>query len=795
MIEITNHIKKEWEKIKNYEIFNSFDDFLELFLVNPSGSCFKKYTTYPWSKENFFFGTYDELLDYYKTSTEIPFYLKKYIGKKFGQLEILHFFYKIVNKQKKLYAECHCDCGNSCEKEFKKIIEGKIKTCGNHTKKHDHLLLSSYPKIVKEHWDYDKNTKSPDKLRYDSKEEVYWKDDLGSFKASPNDLLKHFNGSSFPEQAILFYCMKFFHSVKNRFKIQTAIKKYEVDIYIDKINLAIEYDGSFWHKNKYKQDLEKSIEINANNIFLIRVRENELPIISLKNTLSISYNTNEDFYICLNEIFAIIQNYCIEHNYKHFIEKITKEQYENDYFLILNQYRPIIIENNITTTCLIKYWDFEKNKIIPQKISPDDNIKCWFKCPYGFEILLTVKDIPKKLKIKCTDNENCINCKSFYCPLLYKCILADFSKNQCPNIKKYYYYQLFIEKKQNIVSLNNGIYSLTHYSNYISKKISNLSDEDFEIENIFKRNKSLITSNASIISNLNRFFPTVTLSKHFLNNTELNEFFIYFHPLIVAINYFDFDSDTDTRKTLLHIIENQKINAHNWESLNGIISNELFNSIKRIYQTRFIQFSLSLYSIDELKKLIENTDLIATNIDYFSFDQNQFTRNFLFENLKKLHCNLNSILDSKYSSLSESFLNQFPIFSSLRNQKWHEQYNLLFKINSEKIILNNSNYERFFTITYKLRQNRKTYRVIIETNTTNNEFLFCDRIEFAVKNSFKEKYLKDSNPNICKRIYRTTLNYREEIYLGNSQLYTDENPFEIINAPGVVYRYKINEYS
>ena len=132
-------ILKEWNKIKNSEIFKNFDEFAKLFNDKPNGSCFKKYTNYDWCKENFFFGTYNELLDFYRTSTEVPFYLNNVIGNKFGQLTIRSFNVKFKNNKRVYYANCCCDCGRECEKEYSRIIEGHITTCGNHKLRHKKL--------------------------------------------------------------------------------------------------------------------------------------------------------------------------------------------------------------------------------------------------------------------------------------------------------------------------------------------------------------------------------------------------------------------------------------------------------------------------------------------------------------------------------------------------------------------------------------------------------------------------------------------------------------------------------
>lgn len=39
--------------------------------------------------------------------------------------------------------------------------------------------MSQYPELVKDSWDYDKNTVKPDEITYGSDKKVWWKCDLG----------------------------------------------------------------------------------------------------------------------------------------------------------------------------------------------------------------------------------------------------------------------------------------------------------------------------------------------------------------------------------------------------------------------------------------------------------------------------------------------------------------------------------------------------------------------------------------------------------------------------------------
>ena len=116
---------KEWKKIETANIFSNLEEFADFYYANGEKSCFRIITSEPWSKVNFFFGNYSELLNYYKN--EFP---KRRIGQKFHSLTILDVFYKNVNGKELLYAKCRCDCGNETEKLLEYILKGNARTCG-----------------------------------------------------------------------------------------------------------------------------------------------------------------------------------------------------------------------------------------------------------------------------------------------------------------------------------------------------------------------------------------------------------------------------------------------------------------------------------------------------------------------------------------------------------------------------------------------------------------------------------------------------------------------------------------
>ncbi len=81
--------------------------------------------------------------------------------------------------------------------------------------------------------------------------------------------------SSFPEQAVLFYIKRVFPSAT---KLSTK-EISEIDIYIPELKTGIEYDGPS-HRNREKNDREKTEICERNGIHLIRIRDCALPVLN-----------------------------------------------------------------------------------------------------------------------------------------------------------------------------------------------------------------------------------------------------------------------------------------------------------------------------------------------------------------------------------------------------------------------------------------------------------------------------------------------------------------------------------
>jgi hypothetical protein len=141
----------------------------------------------------------------------------------------------------------------------------------NFRKKHSDGLKKSWTKerkerhskILKDQWD--NSPKRKEELRYEMKTwRAAW---LNSFISNPSK----------PQ-------VKLFNMVKDIFgeycSLNFSVGRYSVDIVIPHFNIAIEYDGSYWHKD-HEKDLKRQREIEEEGWTFLRYRdyvpnENEL---------------------------------------------------------------------------------------------------------------------------------------------------------------------------------------------------------------------------------------------------------------------------------------------------------------------------------------------------------------------------------------------------------------------------------------------------------------------------------------------------------------------------------------
>lgn len=232
-------------------------------------------------------------------------------------------------------------------------------------------------------WDYRKNDIAIDDVSFGSNKRVWWKCENGhsyqtqiKYKTST-----HFNSCpeccknriSFPQQALSFYLSQKIEIIEN-YSDEKLLQK-ELDIFIPSLKTAIEYDGSYWHKD-IEKDLEKDVLCKENDILLIRIRENGCPKLESSKCIQLDSNSLKEFDKAITKIFHILN-----------IEP-PNINLDNDSLLIHAQMKRNFAENSLKNWCIknkkefiLDEWDYQKNgSIKPENILFGSNIKVWWKC-------------------------------------------------------------------------------------------------------------------------------------------------------------------------------------------------------------------------------------------------------------------------------------------------------------------------------------------------------------------------------------------------------------------------------
>ena len=152
-------------------------------------------------------------------------------------------------------------------------------------------LKSLFPEIASE-WDYEKNQpKRPEEFTQGSTKKAWWKCSKGhswdaiihSRTGNGRGCPQCTNQSSRAEIRLLTEFRYLFPSSQSRIKFEGR----EADIFLEELNLVIEYDGAHWHKGKESKDKEKSEFFELLGKRVIRVRERPLSSIT-SNCIEVS---------------------------------------------------------------------------------------------------------------------------------------------------------------------------------------------------------------------------------------------------------------------------------------------------------------------------------------------------------------------------------------------------------------------------------------------------------------------------------------------------------------------------
>ncbi|WP_260288933.1 zinc-ribbon domain-containing protein [Peribacillus aracenensis] len=243
-------------------------------------------------------------------------------------------------------------------------------------------LANDNPTLASE-WHSEKNgTITPHDVTSGSGKKAWWLCEKGheweaviSSRNNGRGCPKCSSATSFPEQAIFYYLSNAYQQVTNR----TLIDGMEVDIFIEDENIAVEYDGAYYHEKRYKEDKRKTRELLKRKIKLIRLREEPLKLLNIKGLIEISTN-HQDLESAFTKLIDIIKDITGK-------TISTEFNLDEDRVDIVEKYRFKIRESSIGNHPeLMKQWHPEKNgNLDPFTFSLGSGEKVWWICKNGHE--------------------------------------------------------------------------------------------------------------------------------------------------------------------------------------------------------------------------------------------------------------------------------------------------------------------------------------------------------------------------------------------------------------------------
>lgn len=202
--------------------------------------------------------------------------------------------------------------------------------------------------------------------------------------------------TSFPELRIYCELKSIFPSTLHREKIDG----YEIDIFIPELQIGIEYDGQYWHKDKLAIDQTKTNALES-KLLLIRVREKELPQLGENN---IHLKTNKVSINTIKKILNIMLKYRntippeLLENIQKYLE--TKDWVSSSQFEKLQAEKTFVTyEKSLSYLFpdIAKEWHPTRNGLLlPENVSPSSNKKIWWLNRRGREWQMTIASRSRK---------------------------------------------------------------------------------------------------------------------------------------------------------------------------------------------------------------------------------------------------------------------------------------------------------------------------------------------------------------------------------------------------------------
>ncbi len=212
--------------------------------------------------------------------------------------------------------------------------------------------------------------------------------------------------TSSDEIIVYFYVKRFFPEAINRYRFASSSEgTYEADVFIPSINVAIEYDGYFWHKDKYDRDVKKTVFLNNGGIYVIHIRETGLDSLPQfigrefwhkKRKTGRGLHTNEYITLMINDL----AQFCDYEKARELASfSLSYEQHKLNLPTINSLIYDTVVPNSVADSPALLYWDYEKNgPLNPKHIPMGTDIRVYLRCPANNSISVNVTTASQQQK-------------------------------------------------------------------------------------------------------------------------------------------------------------------------------------------------------------------------------------------------------------------------------------------------------------------------------------------------------------------------------------------------------------
>ena len=262
----------------------------------------------------------------------------------------------------------------------------------------DNNLAARFPQLAQE-WHNEKNDGiSPKQVTPGTHMNAWWRCSHGHEyaarvwdRAVRGASCPHCNPqSSRPEKRLFFELKSIFPDIIARHKIDG----FEVDIFLPGIMVAVEYDGSYYHKNKVGKDRVKNRAVARRGVKLIRVREAPLKkialddiIVSLKEELG-----KGQIDALVAKILPYVEISKVKTKIKSYLKRADFSN-EREFLKFQSDHMFPKAPVSISHPQVSALWHPTKNKTLsPDNFTYGSSEVVWWRCPEGHSFQARISD-------------------------------------------------------------------------------------------------------------------------------------------------------------------------------------------------------------------------------------------------------------------------------------------------------------------------------------------------------------------------------------------------------------------